>query len=661
MAAEAGNSVAVCKAVSSASKAEDVRKDMEMTMKPYPNWEAFLMSAPLSIAILGELVFISGGQGDFTINKNPPEKGFQYIRYPESFRSCLMQVCNQGCSAFNVANKNMDQIRLLSMSVPGTMETIVQTLSQDIQVVNALLPTQLGSIKSVSDQCKQLAVSVEKKFDGVISLIHELLEACTNAKQGYEEENKEIKIALEQAQIKEESAMKCKEIADKHLKMTEEQLDDARSQYKKAMDSLSIGWSAVGVGFVRRIITAPTKFISGIHKWISKKSSGTTKETNDGLATNNVYLKSEVLLRYVTALGKFIDTKNSKIIQEIYDPQTETCDTELLKTDFKKLKVNIEKENECTPKNTVIQLCEAGIKICDDLKNIAKSGKKDTEEIERLAKSMADLQSNTHEFVSSSKVAMNQLAVPEAAKSDCLSTVTENAHFKIEKSKQDLQLAWEVYQQSFKNLEKQDKELTEILCTMRKCEIREIDFEKAKEMLNKGLDALGRVKEQWEQMVRFFQMMSNLTETCLSRSIMDMVSSAESVPHIPNYTSDAFVKDQIYNKAFNASNIAHLVHMISETYTEVSNNYLMKQVSRLGRLMAMDSNGKGFQDERKDFEHGCDEARVAIRKKATEKKQELEANMEPRMRKFSSALNAILSPASEEELKEIKDTEQKDM
>ncbi|KAL0172459.1 hypothetical protein M9458_032770 [Cirrhinus mrigala] len=104
-----------------------MRNQTKLIMQPYANWEEYLTPAPLSIAILGELVFISSST-DFSINKNPPKNGYKFIKYPDSFRACLMQVCNTGWWAFNEAHKSMDQIRLHTAQVPDYMKTAVKIL-----------------------------------------------------------------------------------------------------------------------------------------------------------------------------------------------------------------------------------------------------------------------------------------------------------------------------------------------------------------------------------------------------------------------------------------------------------------------------------------------------------------------------------------------------
>ncbi|CAF92267.1 unnamed protein product, partial [Tetraodon nigroviridis] len=93
---------------------------------------------------------------------------------------------------------------------------------------------------------------------------------------------------------------------------------------------------------------------------------------------------------------------------------------------------------------------------------------------------------------------------------------SDNARYRIELSREQLKHTRDSYQKSVENMEKNERELTEILCEMQNCNIKQIDFDTTIKMLAKGLDAMGRVKEQWEKMVRFFQMVSNIVKTSLN-------------------------------------------------------------------------------------------------------------------------------------------------
>ncbi|KAL0172560.1 hypothetical protein M9458_032871 [Cirrhinus mrigala] len=460
-----------------------MRNQTKLMMQPYANWEEYLTPAPLSIAILGELVFISSST-DFSINKNSPKNGYKFIRYPDSFRACLMQVCNSGWWAFNEAHTSMDQIRLHTSQVPDYMKTAVKILFQgDDEVVKAHLPDQLDNIRVIADECLKLSDATEKRFTDVISIIQELLEACVNAEHFYGEELEAVKKRLEENKMREQSAQETKKRTEKAMSAMEKELERAQDNYKKALDSLPNGWDMVGMDLV------------------------------------------------------------------------------------------------------------------------------------------------------------------------------ENARFAIEQTRAQLNKTSDAYEKCVENLEKNQKELTEILITMRNCELKEIDFKTTTEMLVKGMDAMGRVKVQWEKMVHFFQMVSNIVKTSLSKTLTNFVSTSEKTQAL-SYNGKLFSKDLLYTQAFQASNIASLVHMISATYTDVSNKYLMDRVSSLGKLMAMDKSKPEFEHERTQLQNGCDEAQKGILKLVLKNKDEYDRKSTARLEKIDQELLAILPAAPPEQIKSIQEAVQ---
>lgn len=92
------------KALIKANSGDDKNETALLMMSPSMNWAEFLTPAPLSIALLGQLMLVAG-EKDFSLAKQRPEKGFKFIQHPESFRACLVQVSNCGWRAFNEAHK----------------------------------------------------------------------------------------------------------------------------------------------------------------------------------------------------------------------------------------------------------------------------------------------------------------------------------------------------------------------------------------------------------------------------------------------------------------------------------------------------------------------------------------------------------------------------
>ncbi|KAK3505847.1 hypothetical protein QTP70_003827, partial [Hemibagrus guttatus] len=319
--------IQIAKKNQSLTTAEEMRNQTKLVMQPYANWEQYLTPAPLSIAILGELVFISS-KTDFSINKNPPKGDYKFIRYPESFRACLMQVCNSGWWAFNEAHKNMDQIRLHTMAVPDYMKTAVKILFQgNDEVVEAQLPDQLENIRVVADDCLELATSTERRFEDVINIIQELLEACVNAEHFYGEELDAIKKTLEEAKLRKQTSEEAAKRSEKAVKAIEEEMTKAHENYNKAMDSLPSGLEMIGMDLVAGITEGITTLIHGVtsmgseqltQKSLNRTQSKGQESDADCFDEINIYSKSAEILRCTEKIQEFVKD-NTINWKDLYD------------------------------------------------------------------------------------------------------------------------------------------------------------------------------------------------------------------------------------------------------------------------------------------------------------------------------------------------------
>ncbi|GLD74575.1 uncharacterized protein AKAME5_002590600 [Lates japonicus] len=139
---------------------------------------------------------------------------------------------------------------------------------------------------------------------------------------------------------------------------------------------------------------------------------------------------------------------------------------------------------------------------------------------------------------------------------------SEDARFRIEQSREQLKQVRQSYEKSVENMEKNQKELTDILVEMQNCKITEIDFNTKIKMLVKGLDAMGRVKEQWEKMVHFFQMVSNIIKTSLSKTLHNFVKTSDATKKL--YNGKLFCKRSAVTRPFKPPTLAW--SMISETH-----------------------------------------------------------------------------------------------
>ncbi|XP_039213038.1 uncharacterized protein LOC120314233 isoform X2 [Crotalus tigris] len=453
------------RAVMNISKAEEVRKETELMMKPHANWEEYLMPGPISIALLGELACIAAGEGDFAINLAPPEGGYKYMRYPDSFRASLMQVSNSGWHAFSIAHKNMDGIRLLSMSVPEQIKMVMKTLFQgDLTLIDALLPGQLSSLKSIANECSSLAKAVDNKFNDVICLTEELLEVCMSSKSQYEQGLTQTKHALEDLKLRKAAAEEAQAKAEQYYKEVKNRVTDTFDDYRKMIDSIPTGWSE-------------EEFES----------------RDDFIAMNNICALSGQMVVLVDGLKTVVDDEGNIDMDVLYNKKNNEIKTIWIKKKSQQLLEKIKKERNCSLKNVAVKICNDIITISNMLTERAVSGNINQK---KLIKKMNTLSIDIEVFDSRSKFCSRTSPfgpmAPNMSKSQrnvqedsSLSSAMKNSLLKTEQTKEILKMCQEEYQKSFDNLKEQNKDLLDVLSEMKKCEIKEIDFEKAQNMLIK--------------------------------------------------------------------------------------------------------------------------------------------------------------------------------
>lgn len=349
----------------------------------------------------------------------------------------------------------------------------------------------------------------------------------------------------------------------------------------------------------------------------------------------------------------------------LYDQKNKITKTNFTEGQFKRINGDLKKIPKCQVRKQAKTLCKQGMDICNQLSKYAPDGKRDKDKSIKIIHEVLELVKLAYVFDCKSKDITNSPAIfpkppmmqKEENKSENMSAsqrATENSRFAIEQSRAQMNKTRETYEKCVENLEKNQKELTDILVTMRNCELKEIDFKTTIEMLVKGMDAMGRVKVQWEKMVHFFQMVSNIIKISLSKTLKNFVSTSENTQAL-SYNEKLFSKDLLYIQAFQACNIASLVHMISGTYTDVSNKYLMDRVSSLGKLMAMDKSKPEFEQERQQLQDSCDEAQKGILRLVLKNKEEFERKSTARQEKIDRELLAILPAAPPEQIKSIQE------
>uniref|UniRef100_A0A8C7WSF8 Uncharacterized protein n=1 Tax=Oryzias sinensis TaxID=183150 RepID=A0A8C7WSF8_9TELE len=318
-----------------------------------------------------------------------------------------MQVCNLGWHAFNIAHKNMDQINVHTGCVPDYMKAAVNFLfNDDDEIVKTFLPNQLESIHTIADECVKLGNGVEQKYNDVICLIQELLEACINAKHIHGEYLEEVKNKIEENKLREQTAKELDERYNKAMEDMEKQVEEAQEEFKSSMNSIPAGTTLVAMKTAHTLTQITTIMASavtagvtlnprgfweslrGLSAWINgnifnvftmpkaqqctqagsseQDVQKTETEEEDPVSTLEVYSRSSQILSQATKFPEYID-KDEINWKRLYDQKKKKPQTENVKKQFERISGEIENAEASKAKDKALSLCQRGIDICEQI------------------------------------------------------------------------------------------------------------------------------------------------------------------------------------------------------------------------------------------------------------------------------------------------------
>lgn len=655
------------KATASINKGVDKKEEMRLMMAPYANWDSFLSPAPLSIALLGQLILISS-DADFSLQDKKESIKFEHLKYPDSFRACLVQVSNNGCDAFNKAHSSMDQIRLYSSNVDKHVQTAVRFLiAGSADDVESMVPVALRNIEGIADNCLDISTSVEKEFVAVMKMIAELLEACTRAKGQHEDDLKVAEVAREVAEDhykavnaeKEQSLSRRKEMG-KQMKGANEEFQDAIKSMPGTLEMIGKACADTFISVARTASAIPS-MLQGKLGFNTRSSQDSQSNEEAGSNSNRENIPEGILDIYkiVPDVRGHVEALLTLAVGGAIEKGDESAKKAVLRTkrSIENIKESrLEVVNESQLKTKVMKLCGDAINLCDALFSI-KRLQGSEEEIQEVKLKAEILLEEANALLAALHCAPGDNALPNTSPNlakqsaynsggETISLLVqqafENYRFRTETAKEMLKDSRRAYEKSCDDVERKTREVTNLLFEMKELDLKKIDMEKIRQTLFRGIKVLGELREQWGKLVEFFQMLSNIVKCCLDTSLKTFVQTSTKRLDQGDGGMSAAMRDVIYEQAFQANQIAYIVNSISSVYVEVSHKHLMEPITGLGKLIALDptSNEHEIRAKQHELTRGCEEAQEAIRRIALSKKKEMTEALDKRVKRIENDVEA---------------------
>ena len=264
-----------------------------------------MVAGPLVVNYLGGLMVLSS-QGDFPLILPSTNYVYNYIQYPDSFRTTLVQLSHEMYAALLAAHTGMDRIQTFTAQIPGHINTTLKLVTRaSPNMIKALLPNTLANIVRLADICVTAAKDTVEKFERMQNLIEEIIRVALNTQTATD-----VSLTMFQQQIS--NGTKEVELLTANVTSIKEQYESKRQALEKARQEY---WSSINnlpgpspkrkffkriVKTIWNVVTAPIVAIGCVLN-LCPSDSGTSSSPIDNTAFTNAMeiakLKLEELKR----------------------------------------------------------------------------------------------------------------------------------------------------------------------------------------------------------------------------------------------------------------------------------------------------------------------------------------------------------------------------
>ncbi|XP_046370309.2 uncharacterized protein LOC124144794 [Haliotis rufescens] len=647
----------IAKAEKGLMSPKDVKEDMMLVLGPHMNWQEMLCPAPLSVCLLGQLVLVTLDKDVSLVSEHMTRDRFKHTEYPESLRTSILQVADEGWNAFNLANKNMDQIRLLTLQIPQHVKNAVKYIVNGSEKeVRNLVPDYLANIKRITDTCVVRAEEVETRFCTIMDLIGELQKACTFAEGHYSEKLLKAEKDHEVKTLRMKSLEERKQLAEEEYNELRDQFKKAQKSYQKAMNSMPSGWSMIGMDFVEGLAKCTLGVCQSVSNAITKKAA--KKESSKDKQVQKEEDKEALLMMELPQLSHCVKTLVTDFDQIMQG--TEVDHLMMVEATFQDI-VQALKSYSGVCKQKVNDIVDDGYQLIRKMKTAGKqlakvqSQEKDAKLIAgRLEGRMKALETFcAHAFGQSLQTPTPMMSTKEQDSSSSASAkYSEQCRFQVEQTASSLESIREDFKSKSKSLQETNAHVTSVIEELAHINLDKVNFDEIKQLLQRGIKALGQVRTQWGKLVRFFTTISNIIKCSMDENVKNFVQGAERGAEFRlEYTMSDMMRDMIYVQASEANKLSYMVNNLAEMYVEVSEKHLMDQVASLGELLALggENDTRAVTRKMSQLNRQAQDATVSIGLIVAQKQLEFDTKVQRRIERIQREMKAVLPPPPPED------------
>ncbi|KAI0804810.1 hypothetical protein BC629DRAFT_1580916 [Irpex lacteus] len=674
-------------AIAHVNTGKNANEDSWMTMWCNTNWGDLLQPAPLSIALLGSIMVISASTDDFSlINTDDvvPYK-WQYAKVPGSFKACLMQMVNEGYTAFGTAHKSMTRIQNASSQLPDVIKTAVYTIVRgNPGEINAFLPDQIQSALDLANICASAAKESEEAFHGIQNLAGELVVACT-----YQVGTSEQKLAANQTQLailderrkSEEERVKVAKETNERMKKS---FDNAEDDFHNAVKNVPTGWDLVGMQAVESLtqlaVSAGNALISsatikqqaamaGIG--MLQHATGSDKDAKDGKGgqtgggttqpqispqntqpnaaniTDPAVLEVNKVLQLANALQLLVSggPNGGPDWDKIRGSGTDSSQSGGMYVQLSLSTIKDRLDPSKPVSAQLIPIMETALTVAKGIMAVSKSaqGSEDTS-LDKYKPQITTLITDSQQLVTKTNLILQQPGTvgagpatpptPAETSSSAAKLAVENAKFQVDQTRANLEASREAYNTATSKLLEQQEQISKTIAQLTSLSLTNAGIKAMLPVLKKAVGAFTTLQAQFSQISQFFDSVASLLADVLKPSVERWAKTMDSTAKLGGVKIGDLARQLIYTQMMLPLKVSMLSEKIATVYLEVSDRYIMPAQ----RQFSDDTSEKG----RAALKASLERKQQELQKQSTDASKQISALVAADQKKFVSAIDQRL-------------------
>ncbi|XP_055351493.1 uncharacterized protein LOC129597830 [Paramacrobiotus metropolitanus] len=538
--------------------------------------EAYLGPAPVSIALMGQLLVICS-KTDISLAERPPVGGYRFIRYPSSLRASLVQLANDAWDAFHDAFRTMSFLQSEMQQLPVHLRTVVRVLkTAPLSIMSNMTGISLKLIRSSGEQAALRARGTADKFGMIMNLTGEISEAVQARRGDYEEKLWNTEVELVQNQVMKNATDRQIQELEKKQREIDEEVRQADAAYAQAIKDLPTGWKALGLtlGHALTSVIENVGSVLGLANIFNGKPDRPQKPTvaDSGPRLPTIdYKEASQVLDVMSSIGDFIHTPAASTV--------ETADEFSRKA---KKRLEALSRNIISPQSQRIRsLIEQAKGVVDRINEGTASGdavmKNEAAELNSAARNLYA------EAVGQQQGAFDTGtgAQPTGDMSGPFANEKLKVYLAMDKANRLAKTQMEIFNSRLSEY----RSYYEIIGRLATLDMKTIRFDEIIKMLKEATQVMSQLRYHWSSLVDFFALMTQQVDKAVRHSIMPLADVVELAGAVDD-AGRGYIAELVVDDANGILSQAYFLRLMAGMYLDVHNRHINMQLAGLSSLAA---------------------------------------------------------------------------